>query len=231
VVLQGIEATRLTVNPRTDLVLVRSSALRYFERLERRASGALTLTKAADRDVLVGHVAVEALNAWGSFNRSMYLSGFAAARGVAGRRIHVRSIAHGASFDIAIHWAILAILRPPRSEWPSSRQWKRREEPSWHEAATLRRVVARLQFCNTLEIVAGLGIPSAALQDLPVYRNFFGHRGEASMKSAQRVGPRNGIGATLRPAEALLARPYGSGPPLLIGWLHDLELAIDTMCQ
>ncbi|MBF6604851.1 MAG: hypothetical protein IVW53_04630 [Chloroflexi bacterium] len=174
---------------------------------------------------------MESLNTWANFNRSLWLSSVAGAKTTSGRAVSVRRGVHGRPQSDAIHLAIVLIRKPPRLKIPANRSWKRREEPAWHDPATIRRLAKKVRATNLDAIELGLDLTSNVFADLPQMRNFFAHRNENSIRVARAAAPRNGVSALLTPAEALLELPYGSGPSLVRQWISDLRLAVDLMCE
>jgi len=67
--------------------------------------------------------------------------------------------------------------------------------------------------------------------DLPVFRKYFAHRNEMTMRAAISLAIPNSVPANARPSVILLSTPAGRYQPLLVEWLDDLILAAEYLCD
>lgn len=195
-------------------------------RLRALGLGAVTLTP-PEANRLLSYVAVEALNLWSLFVRSYTLSLALRPSRCAGGRIALSHPGISVPHDILI--VAMALLRPMRP--PSATgTWSRRDEPAWHDTHSLLRCATFLGTSNLADVQAALSIGSRVFNDLPVFRNFFGHRNATSYQAASSLALHYAIPVG-HPGEILRARPAGRPYPLMVDWIDDLGVVIDLLCQ
>ncbi len=196
-----------------------------LDRLERRLSVTASLP-AHERDPLVAYVSVEALNAWSQFSKAFYLSCALNARTES--KAKVQTTPPGLSMDDAIGRAIL--LYKPRSMPNSLGQWQRRDEPTWHDPAVLMRVCLNINCSLHSQMQAAFSSGQQVFADLPVFRNFYGHRNRLSSAAAQNLSPRYLLPSNLRPSEILLKAGPRASTSVLIEWLAEMKFTAEFLC-
>jgi hypothetical protein len=180
-----------------------------------------------DRDPIVSYVAIEALNAWSQFSKAFYLSCMLNARTEAKVKVSVTPI--GISMNDAIGRAIL--LYKGYATPNSAGVWARRDEPPWHDPNVLLRVCHNAGCSIQAQIQAALSMRQQVFLDLPVFRNFYGHRNQMSCRAAQNLGPKYLLPSSERPSELLTRRRPTVGTPLLEEWLSELRITAEFLCS
>lgn len=163
------------------------------------------------RDVVVAHTCIEALNFWSEFCRRVIqcvMTG-GTIRGVP----TTWALTPGNWLDVA------ATVVKPRFAGG------RRDEPKWFDPRVLSIISGTLKFSNAGQIRNALGAQTRVLQDLPCARNFFAHRNEDTKKSATELYRHYGVAYSPHPTLLLESR-LPNGCLLLEEWLIDLELVV-----
>ncbi|MBU0516458.1 MAG: hypothetical protein KJ621_17005 [Proteobacteria bacterium] len=175
----------------------------------------------------ISYATIELQNMWNSFIRSFYLSCFFSATSVGGKTVSVskRGINQRKAIDFAIkHWK-------PKLYARHQGNWRRRDEPPWHDPKVLLKLAQAEGFSNYQQIENAFSIPDRTLEDLPVFRNFFSHKNISSKNAAQNRATHYGISSTKRPSIILISRPYGRPQPLILDWCDHISLMVDYLCQ
>lgn len=178
-------------------------------------------------DAMVVFVTLELQNTWANFVRAYYLSIAMHARLERGTRV-------GTAFgfpDLNSAIGVAVKLWDPTATPRSDGSWRRRDEPSWHDPATLITLCKHIGASNSADVDAAFSVGSRVFSDLPVFRNFCAHRNEGSQKAVQQIAPNYGIPATKLPIEVLLATPLGRPNPLAIEWSYDIEVVTELLCH
>jgi len=182
---------------------------------------------APEANRLLAYLAVETLNHWALFVRSYILSLSLRPSRCAGGRVALTYPGISVPNDVLV--LAMQLLRPTKR--PSANgTWARRDEPAWHDTYSLLRCATHLGTSNLVDIQAALSIGTRVFTDLPVFRNFFGHRNEASYRAARSLALHYAIPAG-HPGEILRARPSGRPYPLIVDWLDDLGVVVELLCQ
>jgi hypothetical protein len=213
-------------------------ASRDLGALHRQAAAQLGRLRAAANSVLgditphsrkiIGSTVIDLLNAWSGFSRGYYLSCITRPRREQGGRVVARTFA-GSTFTDAISVAMQR-HRPTRRPRPGG-GWERRDEPPWHDTAVLLASCMDLGCSNITQIQAALSTGSAVFQHLPVFRNFFAHRNDATAAKARNIALFYSIPSSRKhPAEVLRSPPHGRPFPLLLEWMDDIELTVELIC-
>ena len=197
---------------------------RRLHRLEKRLNSAVSSGNGPDRDMLVGYVAIEALNAWALFSRSFYLS---CAIGAMTEKRKPVSI----TVPNADHLG-LAITQYKKSAKPrATGEWHRRDEPAWHDPNVLMTVCRNLGCSIQTHIEAAFSLQQNVFNDLPVYRNFFAHRNEKTSEAAQNIAPRYALPTYLSPSELLLAVSPGASASVMLEWISEINVTAEFLCK
>jgi hypothetical protein len=78
---------------------------------------------------------------------------------------------------------------------------------------------------------AAFSLGQWAFLDLPVFRNFFAHRNRLSSRAAQNLGPNYLLPSSLRPSEMLVRSKPRAPASVLEGWLAELKITAEFLCQ
>jgi len=178
-------------------------------------------------EIRLEYVTIEMLNAWVNFIRAYYLSALLGAKRCGLGRIGVSHII--ANENAAIGQAVL-FWRPSATPRPDG-SWERRDEPTWHDPASVLPICLARGFSNIADLQAAVSTGTRVFRDLPVFRNYYAHRNRRTRKAAVDLAPIYGIASTTRPSEILLARPLGRSQPLILDWLDDLRFTIEYICH
>lgn len=108
--------------------------------------------------------------------------------------------------------------------------WDRRKEPVWHDPTTLLTLSTVFAFSNKSAIQAALSTQSRTLIDLPVARNFYAHRAQATLLAALSLAPHYGIPIQKNLSGLLLSRPINRTQPLILDWIDDIDFAVEMLC-
>jgi hypothetical protein len=178
------------------------------------------------QDRTVAFVTIELQSAWSNFIRAYYRSCWRRPRTGSGHRIAM-VVPGGAAHELGF-----AVTRwRPRATPTATGEWHRRDEPSWHNPAILITLARELSFTNRADIATAFSSGSRVFLDLPVYRNFFAHRGHGTFRAAmQNAVERYGIAHAATPSMALLSRPPGLAQSLLADWIDDMFLTAQFLC-
>lgn len=176
---------------------------------------------------LLSYVTVETLSAWSEFCRHYVLSLALEPRSCSGRRVRLGVPGINAPADVL--GVAMRALRPRRKAVAPG-VWERRDEPAWHDPNALLTCATELKVSNLPEIRGALSVPTGALRDLVVFRNFFGHRNATTYRSASDLAIRYGIPSG-HPVSVLLSKPMTRPYPLLAEWIDDLGVVVELLCE
>lgn len=213
------------MNRRRNLFALRSAFDGRLSRLERRFA-ASSGHPAFDRDPIISYVTIEALNSWAQFSKAFYLSCAISARTEANVRVVVSPI--GLSENDAVGRAIT--LFKPYAAPAASGIWARRDEPTWHDPKVLMRACEHIHCSLYGHMQNAFSMGQNVFIDLPVLRNFYGHRNRASEKAAQNVGPKHLLPSSLRPSELLTQIPPRASSPLLLEFIAEMRITAEFLC-
>lgn len=181
----------------------------------------------SDRDVLVGYIVIEALNAWASFCRAFFLSCMLEATIGSKRRVRV---GHQA---LSLHDALGIAVRQfkPGASPNAAGIWHRRDEPTWHDPSVLLTLSRTIRCSELPKIEAALSLGATVFSGLPVFRNFFAHRNQGTAMAAKGIAPRYLIPSALSPHEILLYKSVTTRDALMSMWLDELLATVDLLCR
>jgi len=210
-----------------ELARLELSAIKRLKRLRNDLQVIAGVVPIRTREIFVCHLAVELLNTWTNFVRAYYLSGMICARRKGGGRVMVPNpqLDENDALEPAIHQFKPNALRK------ADGSWQRRDEPTWHDPKVLLTICNTVSFSNLPDLQAAFSTGTRAFGDLPVFRNYFGHRNQRSRLAAENLAPQYGIPATRRPSEILTSRPLGRPQILMLEWLDDLTFVMQFMCH
>jgi hypothetical protein len=208
-----------------SLLKLRLAFAARIDRLERRLSAATGLAP-HERDPIVAYVTIETSNAWAQFSKALYLSCVMNAKTEG--RVVVSVVPPGMSANDALG---VAIERYKTYATPNSTgQWARRDEPTWHDPNVLLEL-CRITNCSLYaQMQAAFSLGQRVFIDLPVFRNFYGHRNRLSAAAAQNVAPTYLLPTTLRPSEMLMRPKPASASPVLVEWMAELKITSEFIC-
>lgn len=204
----------------------------------RRAGRFLTVIATADayrandhearqyRDMTVGHVVVELQSSLGYVARSAVLAGMLGGKTSSGTCLTV--VAGRASKTDVLRDAAHAAK-------PGGRVGNKipgRDEPAWHSAHHLGRVVGALKPSNANAITASLGLFPEARRALTAVRNFYAHRGEHTLLEIRDV-LRTEYAEVLagHPTDELFRLPARQRGSLLERWVWNYFDIVRVMCS
>jgi len=202
---------------------LRKTLIRRVARLERRIRAITGVVGHKDRDMVVAHVAIEALNAWTVFSRSYYLSCVLGALTERKKYVTVAPTADpiGAAITCINSWA-----RPT-----TAGAWHRRDEPAWHDPNILMRVCGNVSCSIQTEIGAAFSLNQNVFNHLPVFRNFFAHRNGDTSRAARSIAARYTLPSHLSPTELLLSVSPGATEIVLVDWLAEILITAEFLCK
>jgi len=204
---------------------LRRTLKKRLHRLEQRLTSIAPTTSTPDRDIVVAYVAIEALNAWAQFSRSFYLS---CAIGAVTERNRIITTTAPLTAD---HLG-LAVAQYKKSAKPNAAgAWHRRDEPAWHDPNVLMTVCSNLGCSIQVAIQAAFSLQQNVFNDLPVCRNFFAHRNEATSRAATNMAPRYALPTSLPPCDFLLAASPGNSTSVMLQWLDELNITAEFICK
>lgn len=203
---------------------LRTTLKQRLDRLERRLTNVSGSAAHPERDVIVSYVAIEALNAWGLFSRSYYLSCVLGARTERKKKVTLTlPPADPLGFAIA-HYK-------PRAQPNAGGVWHRRDEPPWHDPNVLMTLCGNMGCSIQPQINAAFSLNQNVFKDLPVFRNFFAHRNGQTAEAARRIALNYTLASSLSPAELLLSVSPGMSASVIVDWLSEINITADFLCK
>jgi len=209
--------------------------VRHLEKLKKSASRRCVYLKSlvaylrpplgSREDRLVAYTCIEALNLWGSFSRSFYISVALGVVDCSGIRVFASNRQRTPSDAINI---AVTIMRPGRR---GSGPWTRRDEPTWHNPRTLIDLCNHLSTSNLNTVQSALSYQTNVFGMLPTFRNFFAHRNEETAGKIKNKARALGFSPTIRPCEILCTSQLGRPQHVISDWLDDLRVVIGLMCR
>jgi hypothetical protein len=179
-----------------------------------------------DREARIAFVTIEMLNLWTNFMRSYYLSCMYSA--VSRRGIYIKAQGARQTENQALGFAVR--YWRPRATPQANGSWQSRDEPTWHDPNHLIPIMRAQGLSNLADFEAAFSTGERTFLDLPVFRNYFGHRNGRSQIAAQNLGPYYGIAATRRPTDILLSRPLRRHQPLILDCMDHIGFTIEYLC-
>jgi hypothetical protein len=215
------------MRPSRRLPKLSRTALHRLDHLQRRVS---RLPAATDNsfEPEIEFVVIQLANLWSNFVRCYYLSSVFGARW--GRRRHVHTSVSYRTINDAIGGAITTFR--PRALPQASGQWRRRDEPAWHDNSTLLTLAQVGSWSTLPTIEAAFSIQGVrSILDLPVVRNFFAHRNFRSWVAARSLAIQYGIPQPHRISALVISVPLTGNDLLINQWLEELQLIIRWLCE
>jgi hypothetical protein len=213
------------MNSSCELGALRLTACHRLQRL-RKITMQLAPPVSAELDRSAAFVVIETLNLWAGFSRSFYLSCAFRGRSSTFGRVSMTVTPFSSPAD-ALRFAI-RLLRPTRF---ASGLTSRRDEPTWHEPATLVKLFIALGASNSTHVQRALSLQTSVFKLLPVVRNFFAHRNEDTARKADGVGRDLSLPRNLRPSEMMSWRLPGRPQSVLADWIDDIQTIVELMCE
>ena len=173
----------------------------------------------AERDQLVARSVIGAMNSYDRFCRYLYVSSAMGARDASGVRVVSR--ADRQPSEIAAVQHAFSTLNPHIQ--PAAR----RQEPDWKVPAQLLASLSAVNAANQADVAAALSAQTKAIHTLPVFRNFYAHRGQDTAVRAQNQARRLAITPS-HPTDILMSTSF-SVDPLVVDWIFDLQTIVDMM--
>ena len=112
---------------------------------------------------------------------------------------------------------------------PTSK-WRRRDEPAWHDPHTLLTLAQHLNMSNVNQIAGAFSIETRVFQDLPLVRNYFGHRNQYTEKSALDLAVKYGITTPKRASDLLTSHARNRPRTIIEEWIDDLDIVAEFLC-
>jgi hypothetical protein len=112
--------------------------------------------------------------------------------------------------------------------------WDRRDEPLWRDPNILAKSCEAIGCSNIGKIRNAFSIPTKVLDHLLVFRNYYCHRNDDTIKKVRDLAFYYSISIPFKPShptDILLLPAYGRPQALLLDWLDDIEIYIDLLCD
>lgn len=180
------------------------------------------MTPALDRRV--AFATIEAMNCWAGFARALYLS--TCRHAYSGAHVRLSTSTFFPNDDDALRFAC-ARFKPHLGG--NAAPLTHRDEPNWLDPNTLLILLQDVGASNAGDVGAALSFQGRVLQDLPTFRNFYGHRAHNTVVKAQRRMINYGMSSTLHPTEFCLAYESGRTQSVLVTWLKEMDLVQELM--
>lgn len=202
----------------------------FDERIVRliKLLSAIAGTPQADRTI--AYAAIEALNAWAIFSREYYL---------ACAMFNARTINGGRSGPLtrfpderaALESAIILLKPHLTAKVTSGAVIEPRDEPTWHETATIVRLGAAMAFQNLAQITSAFSYSTTFFRDCPPIRNFFAHRNKHTADKVANLVRSAPYYSTYTVAFEFLGSLLPGRPQTVLSdWLDDLRLVSHELC-
>ncbi len=177
----------------------------------------------------ISYAAINMLNCWANFNRMYFASCAQGAVSPSGGHIVSDLSGTGATFNDLIGKAINHYK--PNATPRANGMWDTRDEPTWHDSATILKLAQVFNFSNINDINAAFTFGYTAHRNLAVFRNYYGHKNMGTMRKAQTLASAYSIQSNLSPSQILLRPPSGSTQALLTVWRTELCDTISYLCS
>lgn len=179
------------------------------------------------RESCVSRVTIDLLNVWTQFSRNLYVSCLVGTR----RPISGFIIVNNPCMTVtdAIGRAILHYR--PNSQPKANGSWHRRDEPNWHDPNVLLTLLIAQNATIYPDVQAALSAGYRVFLDLPVFRNYFGHRNQSTSDATRVSALLYSIQPRKRPSDILLDNPLGRPQCLLLEWMDELCFTIEFLCS
>ena len=215
------------MTPRTRLKSLESTLLKRLRHIRKVLASLSRLPTGATREAPLSYVVITLQSTWASFVRAYFLSCFLQPKTTGGRRI-VANAAFPSSSD-AIRAAIKAVR--PQMQLRANGRLRPRNDPVWHDPSTLCRLASQFGFSNGPDICAAFGLGATVFRNLPVFRNYYGHKSQSSCDAAMRLASTYSIPAFGRPSDILTHCPKGRPQWLIREWIDEVEITAELLCS
>lgn len=216
------------MRPCRRLGQLRRAALDYHRRLREVAGSACAGQTTPGSRRAIAFVTLELQNNWASFARSFYLSCVLECVSVSGATIGPTAF-NGSSLNDAIGVAVRHVR--PNASPKATGEWRRRDEPTWHNPNVLLDLAALTGLSNLGQIQAAISMQTRVFEHLTVFRNFFAHRNAGTAKAAQAIAFGYSIAGDSHPADIVREHPARRSCPLLLDWIDDISLVTEYICE
>jgi hypothetical protein len=215
------------MQPKRDTARLFAAANNRLERIKKVLPvGVPALAPEVDR--ATAFVAIELMNQWVQFSRSLYLSSCRGAVDSYGQKITCTVAYQDDNESLR-----LATNLQRTNPFPPGHILTAKEEPNWLAANFLLRALRHVGASNEQNVATALGLQTRSLTDLPSVRNFYGHRGRDTVRKVLGV---NGVvnhyrvGSVAHPTAFCLA--YEPTRPLSVlgTWLEDIRTIEEFSC-
>lgn len=211
------------------LKAVEQAHLRSISRFCRDLNPVTQTLSPHEVEVRVGYIAINLLNCWSNFVRTYFISCASGAVSPSGGVI-TSSLSTGAAKFNHLLGSAVRHFRPgatPRADGT----WDSRDEPTWHDSATIIALANAYNFSNKADISAAFTFGYTAHRNLVVFRNYYGHKNQSTLRKAQNLAPTYSIPSNMKPTDILLSSPSLTSGSLLEVWTTELSDTIEYLCS
>ena len=202
-------------------------AKRHLSRFRGLAKNALVLPR-PDSDRIFSYICIECLSSWHNFCRSYFLSCILRPKTISGQTILVNP--NVCTFSDAID---ISMMTCKRGLWERG-SWGRRDEPIWRDPKIFVKNCEAIGCSNIEKIRSTFSIPTKVLDHLSVFRNYYCHRNDDTIKKVRDLAFYYSISIPFKPShptDILLLPAYNRPQALLLDWLDDIENYVDALCD
>jgi hypothetical protein len=219
------------MRPSRRFAILHKSASARIHRLRRLAEMACIRPsdQFANANREISWVAIELHNTVSNFARAFFLSCTLNPITESGTRITCTHTV--SSFIDAIDLAMKACRFSMWSRASGRKNWQRRDEPPWHQPATLIDSSWEIGCSNYASIIAAFALPTMVFDHLPKFRNFYAHRNDSTSANAQSLALQYSISPNQHPSRILCAPAYGRPQALILDWIDDTLNVIELLCE
>lgn len=205
--------------------------LEYRVRRLEKIFDAMMAAKTVD-DRRVSYIIVEVQTLWANFSRHYYLScSTLKPVGKGGNTIQPSGGSLASERD-----ALLYAIQSLRDKHAHKRALEGsrimpRDEPTWHEKATILKLSASLKLSNDARIINAFSYPTSFFRDAVTVRNFYAHRNRDTADKVKGLAMRQYGGVVVSSATELVASQLpGRAEPLASEWLRDVRSISGDLC-
>jgi hypothetical protein len=182
-----------------------------------------------ERETQVAYVAINLLNCWANFVRTYFISCAGGAISPSGTMISSDLYVPGVTFNALLGSAITHFR--PNATARSDGSWDSRDEPTWHDSATIIALASKYHLTNKADISTAFTFGYTAHRNLVVFRNYYGHKNQSTMRKTQNLAITYSISSNQKPTEILLSSPASTSGSLLEVWKTELSDTIGFLCS
>ena len=180
-----------------------------------------------ERERRTSNVSIGLLNLWSNFSRAYYISSFCGAKYARGRSVYGPLIV--STEAEAIGFAIIEynLKAKPKNDG----LWDRRSEPKWHDKNFLMRITSAADLCLATRVKEAFSAGQKVFDHLPVFRNYYAHRNQQTLKAVQNLAPLYGFSVQEKPTDVLMEISKGRKYSVLDGWLNEIDITVEFLCN